>query len=181
MPSPSTFSHSTTLPLLPFLFWFRLNPYRPAPLPFSPTLLPFPQPSCQKSKILFPLTEPKNPCGQINALHFSLWSNLKSLKKSKSPSSISGKAANNAKVKNHQIFHLSLLIWRRGFVIYGDYGLDCGFCGFGGLWVLWVVMEVVGCGGDYGLWRFWVVVEVVSCFAVCGKCLMVVVGCSGGC
>ena len=152
MPSPSTFSHSTTLPLLPFLFWFRLNPYRPAPLPSSPTLLPFPQPSCQKSKILFPLTEPKNPCGQINALHFSLWSNLKSLKKSKSPSSISGKAANNAKVKNHQIFHLSLLIWRRGFVIYGDYGLDCGFCGFGGLWVcglwwrLWVV-EVLGCGG----------------------------------
>ena len=64
---------------------------------------------------------------------------------------ISGKAADDTKVKNRQIFHLSLSIWCHGFVICGDYGLDCGFCGFGGLWVLWVVMEVVDCGG-FGLW-----------------------------
>ena len=54
---------------------------------------------------------------------------------------ISGKAADDTKVKNRQIFHLSLPFYRHGFMICGDCGLDCGFCG------LWVVMEVVGCGG----------------------------------
>ena len=51
-------SHSTRH--LFFLFFSSLDStcYL-ATLPSSPTLLPFPQPSCQKSKILFPLTEPK--------------------------------------------------------------------------------------------------------------------------
>ena len=49
----------------PFFLFFSGQ----APLPSSPMLLPFPQPSCQKSKILFPLTEPKTPFRQTHATH----------------------------------------------------------------------------------------------------------------
>ena len=103
----SLYPFSHTLPPLPFLLWFSLNPCLLAPLPSSPTLLSFPQPSRQKSKTLSPLTEPKNPCRQIHALHFSLWLNPKSLKKPKLLPTISNKATDDAKDKNHQIFHLS--------------------------------------------------------------------------
>ncbi|KAL4597758.1 hypothetical protein ACB092_11G012000 [Castanea dentata] len=63
------------------------------------------------------------------------------------------KAADDAKVKNRQIFHLCLPICRRGFVICG---LDYGFCGFGGLWIV----EVLGCGGGCELFcSLWVVFD----------------------
>ncbi|KAF3944185.1 hypothetical protein CMV_029328 [Castanea mollissima] len=65
---------------------------------------------------------PPNPCSALLPL-----TKPKKLEEAKA-------AADDAKVKNRQIFHLSLPICRRGFVICGDCGLNCGFCGFGGLW-----------------------------------------------
>ena len=99
---------------LPFLTHAASSPFsilvQPQPMP--PSSLAFFShvaflPSTKPPKIQDPLTEPKNPCHQIHALHFSLWLNPKSLKKPKLLPTISNKATDDAKDKNHQIFHLS--------------------------------------------------------------------------
>ena len=159
------FSSSNSTRHLFFLFFSSLDlTCYLATLPSSPALLPFPQPSCEKSKILFPLTKP-NKLEEAKAAANDIW-----------------QSCWRCQSQNRQIFHLSLPFYHHGFVICGDCGLDCGFCG------LWVVMEVVSCyvsswvvfDGCSGLFH-WVAVG----YGLWWGCLgllwwVVVVGCSGG-